>query len=138
MKLIDLQPQFYRYDRRITEVDHCIGDPATWRERGCPTEKLVEPRDWRVPCDTLTEAQCVWFVCPKCSQAAGELPGCHYVEVPFADRGVIAGQGVKNSKGEDVRWSVSGTGYGDLTTQPSILVEGGCNWHGHLTNGEVT
>ncbi len=134
MKLTELNPQFYRYDRRMTEVEMCIGDSQTWRERGCPTEKRTEPRDWRIPVETLIDAQCIMFICPKCFIPNG---GAHYVEVTFADRGVLPGMGIHNSKGEDVRWKVSGTGYGDLTTQPSILIEGGCQWHGFITKGEI-
>lgn len=138
MKLSDLEPQFYRYEQRMDEIDFCVGDPATWRERGCPSEKRTELRDFRVPVETLSEAQCVWFTCPKCSQEKGGLPGCHSVEVTFAGRGVLPGQGIKNSQGVDVRWDVSGTGYHDLTTKPSILIIGGCEWHGFITNGEVS
>lgn len=137
MKLTTLFPEFYRYERRDTEVDLIIGDSETWRERGCPSEKRVEPRDWKVPVSSLAEAQCVMFVCPKCSTESGRVEGNHYVEVTFDSRGVLPNQGVKNKKGEDVRWSVSGTGFNDLTVQPSILIEGGCEWHGYITNGDA-
>jgi hypothetical protein len=137
MKLSDLNPEFYRYDRRMTEVDICLGDSATWRDRGCPVDHRVEPRDVRVP-SSFADAQCLFFVCPKCAKEAGSVPGCHYIEVTFADRGVLADQGVTNKRGEYVRWNVSGTGFNDLTITQSILIESGCEWHGYITNGDAS
>lgn len=79
---------------------------------------------------TLAEAQGIFFGCPKCN-------GTHIVEVTFRNRGVPDHLGTHNKKGEAVRWEVSGAGVSDLTTQPSILIEGGCEWHGFVTNGEI-
>lgn len=138
MKLSSLNPQFYRYDRRMTDVELCVGDQATWRERGCPTEKKKELRDYRIPVNNIEEAQCVWFQCPKCVREKGTVVGCHFVEVTFADRGVLPGQGIKNKSGEDIRWNISGTNYNDLTVTPSVLIQGGCGWHGFITAGEVS
>lgn len=137
MKLSELEPEFYRYDRRMMGVDMCIGDPATWRERGCPSEHRDELRDVRTPAP-FPEAQLLWFICPKCAHEKGTTVGCHYIEVTFADRGVLADQGVTNKKGEYVRWNVSGAGFDNLTITPSILIEGGCEWHGFITNGEIS
>jgi hypothetical protein len=41
------------------------------------------------------------------------------------------------------RWSLVGTGFDDLTLDGdggsrSVLLLGGCAWHGFVTNGEVT
>lgn len=79
--------------------------------------------------ETLAEAQGIMFDCPKC--------GNHSVMVWFRDRGVpveeVPGPG---------RWSVSGTIYADLSLSPSINLENpqhvGCEWHGFVTNGDVT
>lgn len=40
------------------------------------------------------------------------------------------------------RWNPTGTGYGDLSFVPgkksnSVLLLGGCAWHGFITNGEA-
>jgi len=64
--------------------------------------------------------------------------GTHACEVSFQGRGVLPEQGSHNKDGEPVRWNVSGTGFSDLTLTPSIQLQGGCNWHGFITNGEVT
>ncbi len=137
MRLTELSPQFYRYDRRMAQVDIIVGDPDTWRERGCPSERREELRDFRVPVQSLEDAQCVWFLCPKCFASLGGFVGCHMVEVTFAGRGVPAGVGIKNRKGEDVRWQVGGSGLADLTISPSILIEGGCGWHGFVQQGKI-
>ena len=87
---------------------------------------------------TFAEAQGIWFLCPLCFQKLGGSVGCHSVDVSFDGCGVLPQQGTHNKEGKPVRWQVSGTGIHDLTTKPSIQLEGGCNWHGWITNGEVT
>lgn len=133
MKLTELEPQFYRYETRIEEYSVIVGPAETWRERGCPSEKVTGPRQYKIPVNTIEEAQCIFFVCPLCVNKSH-----HRVEVTFANRGVKDEDGTHNSKGEPSRWNVSGTDYNNLTTTPSILLEGGCAWHGYITNGEVT
>lgn len=89
--------------------------------------------------DLLAEAQGVLFLCPLCFKANGNSPvGTHAIEVTFADRGVAAEDGSHGSDGQPTRWTVSGTGYADLSTQPSILLLSECAWHGFITNGVVT
>ena len=119
MKLTDLEPQLYRYENRIETRDTTAG-PKTG------------PCLYRVPVASLTEAQCLWFLCPKCF--AGQQ---HRVEVTIAGRGVPDDMGTHNAKGVAVRWNLSGNGFHDLTLTPSILLEGGCNWHGFVTNGDA-
>lgn len=115
MRLTELEPQFMRYETS----DH---------------EYLREV-------DSLAEAQGVQFLCPSCFVRNNGNIGTHYIEVTFADRGVLDNQGSHNREGRPSRWIVSGTGYSDLTTLPSILIDEAkpaCDgWHGHITNGEV-
>ncbi len=95
--------------------------------------------DWLQRVDLFSEAQGIWFDCPLCWAAwkAGGKYGAHGVLVWFAGRGVPERLG-KNSSGQTVRWNASGTGFEDLTLTPSILLPGGCNWHGFVTKGQVT
>lgn len=89
--------------------------------------------------DTIAEAQGILFLCPKCFVANGGSGGTHAVICWSSSRGV--GPDVDPKPG---RWVLSGTGYGDLTLdgEPgksrSVLLTGGCQWHGFVTAGEVT
>lgn len=84
---------------------------------------------------TLEQAQGIIFDCPKCT---GEKS--HSVAVSFRDRGVLDHQGSHDSEGKPSRWQVSGTGFHDLTLQPSIDLTHSLPdcWHGFITAGEVT
>lgn len=135
MKLRDLNAEFIRYESRIETYSVVDGDPNTWRERGCPTKEVTGPKEYRIPVPALEQAQGVFFQCPKCRDSDGHG---HYCEVTFAGRGVADNQGCRNSQGKPTRWEVSGTGLDDLTTKPSILLGGGCNWHGYITNGAAS
>lgn len=149
MRLLDLQPQFVRYETVVETYDVIVGDSETWRARGCPTQAVTGPREHIVHVESLTDAQGVWFLCPGCyAENIHKLPegatdiegagiGVHQVQVTFESRGVKDNQGAHGSNGSPTRWVVSGTGYDDLTTSPSILVDPSCGWHGYITNGEI-
>lgn len=72
----------------------------------------------------------------------GERP--HGVMVPFSnprnapalppDHGPCSSQDPNHHP----RWSMTGTGLDDLSTQPSVAVGKPQCWHGYITNGEVT
>lgn len=136
MKLTELEPQFYRYETRVEEYTVVVGDPLTWKE-GDPTQQVTRPRQYKIPVETLAEAQGVCFLCPVCFVTNGGRIGTHLCEVTFEGRGAEPTQGTQNERGP-VRWTVAGTGVDDLTTTPSILLLGGCGWHGYITAGEVT
>lgn len=127
MRLTDLHPQLFRYEFLEETWDIIDGDPETWRARGCPTRPFTGLREHRPFVDTIAAAQGVFFTCPVC-------PDGHGIAVSFHDRGLTDAQGSHNRAGQPSRWTVSGTGYGDLTLSPSIDV--GC-WHGYVTNGEA-
>ena len=111
MKLTELDPQFLR-----------VTEPGRWRE---------------VP--SLAEAHGIKFLCPKCYAANGGPVGTHSVICWSADRG--APDAERPGPG---RWALHGTGYSDLTLDGergksrSVLLTGGCGWHGFITNGDVT
>ena len=131
-KLPDLDPKFIRYEDRVETWDEIDGDADTRRERGCPTHSVTGTKEYQVPVESLSNAQGILFQCPKCHSIDG-----HYCSVTFSDKGVADHQGTHNSKGKPTRWMVSGNGFHDLTIMPSIQLEGGCNWHGYISNGEV-
>lgn len=129
--LRDLDAWFIQYETRIEPHEHLVGDPETWQERGRPTETVTGPREYMTRVETLAEAQGVMLRCP-CGTG-------HYIQVTFANRGVRPEQGCHGVKGEPTRWDVvSGSSLDDLTTRPSILIGGPCQWHGFITNGVAT
>jgi hypothetical protein len=83
--------------------------------------------------DELALAQGVQFLCPKCFEANGGEVGTHAIRCWFRDRGVLPSE-----LPGPARWSVSGTGYADLTLSPSVFLTSGCAWHGCVENGAVS
>jgi len=88
--------------------------------------------------DSFGEAQGVLFVCPSCYRKNGNSDiGVHMVLVWFRDRGVPV-----DAVPKPARWMASGTGLGDLTLSPSVNLQtdehSRDEWHGFVTNGEVT
>ena len=132
MKLTDLEPQFIRYEEGIADKWHGkkLEDGSTqWGGFPVQMKRYV---------DTLADAQGVMFLCPLCFTKNNGSINTHQCEVTFSDRGVKNEDGVHNNLGLPVRWSVTGSCYDDLSTQPSVLVQGGCGWHGFLTDGNVS
>ena len=138
-RLPELEPQFIKYEEHMGVWHRAVGDPLTWQERGTPSVEVHGLQQSMVFVNSLSESQGIIFLCPTCFIKNGRSNmGTHLVEVSFKDHDVLDGQGTRNKKGLPVRWNVSGTNYSDLTTDPSILLEGGCGWHGFIKNGEVT
>jgi hypothetical protein len=96
---------------------------------------------------SVVGAQGILFQCPKCAEACemGEedgrrfARGAHYIAVFFANP-----QGAPVAPHEadhNPRWTMSGTSVDDLTLSPSVNLDtgpdGGCRWHGFVTNGEA-
>jgi Family of unknown function (DUF6527) len=130
MKLTQLEPQFIRYETRIEQ--------RTFRNPDGSTEERTSPVRYSIHVASVSEAQGIYFLCPKCfAENAGPV-GTHGCEVSFADRGVKDEDGSHGNDGKPTRWSVSGDSCENLTLSPSILLGGGCAWHGHVTNGEIT
>lgn len=120
MKLADLEPQFIRYETRIEWI-----------------EFKQQPRHYWIDVASLSEGQGLQFLCPACFAKNSGPVGTHLVEVTFADRGATDEQGSHGKSGKPTRWNASGSSYADLTLTPSILIDGGCGWHGFVTAGEI-
>lgn len=134
--LVELEAKFIQHFVVVEPYNVIEGDAATWRERGCPTKEIIGPRNHMRRVQTLEEAHGIWFMCPLCYAKNGGRVGTHYCRIFFEGRDVPDTEGL-NAAGQPVRWRVSGSGLHDLSTQPSILLEGGCGWHGYITNGSV-
>ena len=86
--------------------------------------------------DSIQDAHGVIFVCPKCFNDLGGRVGAHSCICWFVGR---VPQDAEPGPG---RWNPSGSGIDDLTFigpgLTSVLLTGGCGWHGFIQNGEVT
>lgn len=87
--------------------------------------------------ETVAEADSLWFLCPKCFRQNGGPVGTHGIRVDFLGRRVPAHICIHNDQGQPVWWSVEGTSIEDITTNPSILILGGCAWHGWIRSGQA-
>ena len=128
MKLLELIPQFIRYETRPPE-------PESGRD---PNDRI----HYLIHVESLAGAQGIQFLCPVCFIKNSGPIGTHAIEVSFADKGVVDDEGSHNREGKPSRWNASGSHYNDLSTQPSILIDPAlpacAGWHGYITNGEVT
>ena len=98
--------------------------------------RIVIPNRETIAVDTIEDAQGVMFLCPKCFKTNNGPIGTHSVICWFLDRGVSDDENPKPG-----RWGAFGTGLHDLTLRAgssSILLQGGCNWHGFIRDGEAT
>jgi len=87
--------------------------------------------------DTLAEADGLLFLCPKCFQQNSGPVGTHSVICWFE------GHVPDDAEPKPGRWNPTGSGIGDLSFVPgrkshSVLLLGGCGWHGFVTNGDAT
>lgn len=112
-RLRELKAQFLRYDRRPDGVFY---------------QKV----------DTLAEADGILFVCPKCFAEKHSVVGAHSVICWF--RGKVPDDATPGPG----RWTPAGSGYDDLSFVPgsppmmrSVQLNGGCQWHGFVQNGEA-
>ena len=138
MNLAALEARFVRYEDKVETwrvVDRQPGPGETAAD--VPSHEVTGPKTYSVPVASFAEAQGVWFLCPLCFEKNGGNVGTHWCEVTFAGRGALDHQGSHGSDGRPTRWNASGTSLADLTTTPSILLGGGCAWHGYITNGDA-
>ena len=143
-KLIDLEPEFFRYVReenvpqRRHKDNGYLDDPAHKHTPEC-FEDYVGPRIIHRRVETIEEAQGVQFLCPLCFIAKGGRVGCHRVMCWSRSRGVP-----DDANPGPGRWKLVGTGFEDLSLMEeegqsrSVLLIGGCAWHGFVTHGIVT
>jgi hypothetical protein len=95
---------------------------------------------YHVEVSALHEAHGVRFLCPKCWTDNGGRIGTH--GVICWSRSAGAPEDARPGPG---RWKMDGTGLHDLTlnadppgTARSVQLNGGCAWHGFVTNGDAT
>lgn len=77
--------------------------------------------------DTLSKADGLLFLCPKCKGEHSIL--CWSPSVPMTTNPTWG------------RWNLVGTGLHDVSLvfgSSSVKVTNGCRWHGYVRNGEVT
>ena len=106
------------------------------RELEAIFQRIVTPGREYEHVDRLEDAQGVMFLCPKCFEANGGSVGTHWVLCWFLDRGVSPDEDPKPG-----RWGALGTGIDDLELKAgssSVLLLGGCNWHGFVRGGKAT
>lgn len=138
MRLTDLDPHFVRIKEEPREVDTATMPTGTdaeldaWVAAGSPCERQTALREVHEHVSTLAEADGIYFTCPLCQN--------HMVAPTFAGRNVPDHLGSQNRDKQPSRWQASGTGFDDLTLNPSIDLSGthgGCQWHGWVKNGEA-
>ena len=143
MKLTDLEPKFLRYEVREEawrrQTDACRTLPPGHEHTDACSEVVIGPRVYLPWANALADAQGVKFLCPKCFAANGGPVGTHAVICWSRS------SGIPDDAEPSGRWTLDGTGYGDLTLNGdppgnarSVLLIGGCEWHGFITDGEVT
>ena len=112
VRLTDLEPQFVR----------------SWVASASPGWK----RGW-TEVDSIWKADGVHFLCPTCFAQNGGPVGTHLILcwTPEAPKDMPPGPG---------SWSMSGTGYNDLTlsaSSSSICIPTGCKAHFFVRDGEI-
>lgn len=107
-----------------------------WQVQTRPDGSAVS---YRADCPDLAQASGIMFLCPKCFAQNQGAVGTHQVICWF--RGRVPD---KFEPGPG-RWTPQGSGIDDLTFVPgdpaqmvSVLLEGGCGWHGFVRSGDAT
>ena len=99
--------------------------------------KLLDDRGSHAEVKSLSEADGVMFLCPKCFVELRGKVGCHSVLCWFEDK---VPDTLDPKPG---RWKPVGAGLDDLTfvvgkKSNSVLLTSGCKWHGFVTNGDAS
>ena len=105
----------------------------------------VMPDHSLFPVSEVATADVLYFQCPMCAigkvrvrrdDGGGYVEGAHYISVPFKAHDGLPAMPQSDNHPRP-RWSVNGKTLADVTTNPSIQIVGGCNWHGYVRNGEA-
>lgn len=104
---------------------------------GCNVVSPHTEHEFHVQVDSLAEADGLQFLCPKCFATNGGNVGTHSVICWFE------GKVPDNVDPKPGRWKPVGTGLDDLSFVPgrksnSVLLVGGCGWHGFVKMGDAT
>ena len=143
VKFLDLEPVFLTYESRVEtyqvhKPDEYMKDPKHVHIDAC-WENKTGPKIYMNYVQSIDQAQGVSFLCPKCFIANGSRVGTHAVICWSRSRGVP-----DDASPGPGRWKLDGTGLHDLTLNGetggarSVQLNGGCKWHGFITNGEAT
>jgi hypothetical protein len=113
-RLIDLEPEWLRYEKR------------------------ADGRVYFVPSD-MANAHGIKFLCPKCFAEKPDGVGIHSVICWSRSRGTP-----DDAEPGPGRWTFGGERFdnlslhGDPPGNPrSVQLNGGCGWHGYVTEGEA-
>jgi hypothetical protein len=128
MRLRDLDARLLRREIRIEEWTRVL--------EGGGTELVVGPRVYLVTVETMTAADGIMYLCPKCYTANGGPVGTHSVLNWFV------GRVPDDADPKPGRWVPAGTGIDDLTfvgpAAASVLLTSGCGWHGFVRAGDAS
>lgn len=140
-KLRDLDGAFVRREVRVEPHTRLKSGASQARPSGPYVdgdfEVVTGPREYHVVCD-ISVADGLMFLCPKCFSANGGPVGTHSVICWFVGR---VPDDIDPKPG---RWTPSGTCLDDVTFVPSegrscsVLLTGGCGWHGFVASGDAT
>lgn len=140
IKLTDLEPQFLRYEERMDTWEVVDRQPNPGEDtESVPHHTVTKMRAYWPFVKDIKDAQGIEFLCPLCFEKNKGKVGTHAVICWSRSKGVPD----KASPGPG-RWRLVGMGYNDLSLMEepgksrSVKLEGGCNWHGFITNGEAT
>ena len=132
MTLRELEPAFFRVERK-REMGRFL-KPGIDPLRGNWTDEDFEDREhlaiYLVPVESIAEADGIHFLHPAEFRANGGKTGTCQLQILFRGRAMYDDM-------PEPRWGVSGTGFDDLTIDPSILSKGNTEWHGWIRNGQV-
>lgn len=137
----DLDARFLRRELRVEARRFVKPEAIAERPNGPYTDEDAYERTASVEyisiVEALVEADGVMFLCPKCfAENAGPV-GTHTVICWFV------GKVPDDVDPKPGRWTPTGEGLSDLTFVPSagrsqsVLLTGGCGWHGFVVNGDA-
>lgn len=138
----DLEACFVRHEVRVEKRRFIKREAIDARPQGPYGEddayEQIGPVEYMPVVDTLGEADGVMFLCPKCFADNGGVIGTHRVICWFVGK---VDDTVDPKPG---RWTPQGTDLSDISFVPSagrshsVLLTGGCGWHGFVVDGTAS
>lgn len=138
----DLEACLLRREVRVEAKRFVKPEAIAERPKGpytdADTYEKTGPVEYILIVETLAEADGVMFLCPKCFADNAGPVGTHTVICWFV------GKVPDDVDPKPGRWTPTGTGLADLTFVPSagrshsVLLTGGCRWHGFVANGDAS